>query len=134
MGVVTPGFRGRARSGNPRLPPGQYLAEDFPVLSAGPTPRVRTETWEFTVTTETGAASGRTSATTTTGIHGANSGIRATSLAGRPPGRVPRRDADGPHTRLRPARLAGAPGGAARRRPAHRGRRLPRAAQLLARR
>jgi DMSO/TMAO reductase YedYZ molybdopterin-dependent catalytic subunit len=54
MGVVTPGFRGRARSGNPRLPPGQYLAEDFPVLSAGPTPRVPTETWEFTVTTETG--------------------------------------------------------------------------------
>lgn len=54
MGVVTPGFRGRARSGNPRLPPGQYLAEDFPVLSAGPTPRVRTEAWEFTVTTETG--------------------------------------------------------------------------------
>ncbi|WP_410628473.1 sulfite oxidase-like oxidoreductase [Amycolatopsis sp. cmx-8-4] len=54
MGVVTPGFQGRARSGNPRLPPGQYLAEDFPVLSAGPTPRVRTEAWEFTVTTETG--------------------------------------------------------------------------------
>ncbi|WP_103335584.1 sulfite oxidase-like oxidoreductase [Amycolatopsis sp. CA-126428] len=54
MGVVTPGFQGRARSGNPRLPPGQYLAEDFPVLSAGPTPRVPTETWEFTVTTETG--------------------------------------------------------------------------------
>ncbi len=54
MGVVTPGFQGRARSGNPRLPPGQYLAEDFPVLSAGPTPRVRTDTWEFTVTTETG--------------------------------------------------------------------------------
>ena len=54
MGVVTPGFQGRARSGNPRLPPGQYLAEDFPVLSAGPTPRVRTETWEFAVTTEKG--------------------------------------------------------------------------------
>jgi DMSO/TMAO reductase YedYZ molybdopterin-dependent catalytic subunit len=54
MGVVTPGFQGRARSGDPRLPPGQYLAQDFPVLSAGPTPRVRTETWEFTVTTETG--------------------------------------------------------------------------------
>jgi DMSO/TMAO reductase YedYZ molybdopterin-dependent catalytic subunit len=54
MGVVTPGFSGRARGGDPRLPPGQYLAEDFPVLSAGPTPRVRTETWEFTVTTETG--------------------------------------------------------------------------------
>lgn len=54
MGVVTPGFQGRARGGDPRLPPGQYLAQDFPVLSAGPTPRVRTETWEFTVTTETG--------------------------------------------------------------------------------
>jgi DMSO/TMAO reductase YedYZ molybdopterin-dependent catalytic subunit len=51
MGVVTPGFQGRARSGNPRLPPGQYLAEDFPVLSAGPTPRVRTETWEFKLDT-----------------------------------------------------------------------------------
>lgn len=54
MGVVTPGFQGRARSGNPRVPPGQYLEEGFPVLSAGPTPRVRTETWEFTVTTESG--------------------------------------------------------------------------------
>jgi DMSO/TMAO reductase YedYZ molybdopterin-dependent catalytic subunit len=55
MGVVTPGFRGRARSGDPRLPPGQYLTEDFPVLSAGPTPRVRTDAWQFEVTMETGA-------------------------------------------------------------------------------
>ncbi|GHF25037.1 molybdopterin-binding protein [Amycolatopsis deserti] len=54
MGIVTPGFRGRARSADEKLPPGQYLVEDFPVLSAGPTPRVRTETWRFTVTTETG--------------------------------------------------------------------------------
>ena len=54
MGVVTPGFTGRARSGDPRLPPGQYLAPDFPVLSAGPTPRVRTDDWEFTVVTESG--------------------------------------------------------------------------------
>ena len=37
-----------------RLPPGQYLTEDFPVLSAGPTPRVTTDRWEFTVTTEVG--------------------------------------------------------------------------------
>ncbi|MEC3977359.1 sulfite oxidase-like oxidoreductase [Amycolatopsis sp. H20-H5] len=56
MSIVTPGFRGRAREGNPRVPPGQYLVEDFPVLSAGPTPRVRTDSWQFTVTTETGAA------------------------------------------------------------------------------
>ncbi|WP_116202277.1 sulfite oxidase-like oxidoreductase [Amycolatopsis circi] len=54
MGVVTPGFTGRARGANPRLPPGQYLAEDFPVLSAGPTPRVSTERWEFAVVTENG--------------------------------------------------------------------------------
>ncbi|WP_037367337.1 sulfite oxidase-like oxidoreductase [Amycolatopsis orientalis] len=54
MGVVTPGFTGRARGANPRLPPGQYLAEDFPVLSAGPTPRVSTERWEFAVVTERG--------------------------------------------------------------------------------
>ncbi|ATY10053.1 sulfite oxidase-like oxidoreductase [Amycolatopsis sp. AA4] len=54
MGVVTPGFTGRARGANPRLPPGQYLAEDFPVLSAGPTPRVSAERWEFAVVTERG--------------------------------------------------------------------------------
>ena len=35
------GFRGRPRSGTAaRLPPGQYETRDFPVLSAGPTPRV----------------------------------------------------------------------------------------------
>ncbi|MGI6871532.1 sulfite oxidase-like oxidoreductase [Amycolatopsis sp. 3B14] len=54
MGIVTPGFQGRARSADEKLPPGQYLVEDFPVLSAGPTPRVRLENWRFTVTTETG--------------------------------------------------------------------------------
>jgi DMSO/TMAO reductase YedYZ molybdopterin-dependent catalytic subunit len=37
------------------LPPGQYLTHDFPVLSAGPTPRVPVERWEFSITTETGA-------------------------------------------------------------------------------
>ncbi|MFI5609471.1 sulfite oxidase-like oxidoreductase [Amycolatopsis sp. NPDC051903] len=54
MGVITPGFTGRARGGDPRLPPGQYLTEDFPVLSAGPTPRVNLDKWEFSVTTEKG--------------------------------------------------------------------------------
>ncbi|WP_405058330.1 sulfite oxidase-like oxidoreductase [Kribbella sp. NBC_01505] len=53
MGIVSPGFTGRRRSGT-ELPPGQYLTHDFPVLSAGPTPQVRTEHWEFTVTTESG--------------------------------------------------------------------------------
>lgn len=37
-----------------RLPPGQYLTEDFPVLSAGPTPRVPWDRWEFTIATEAG--------------------------------------------------------------------------------
>jgi DMSO/TMAO reductase YedYZ molybdopterin-dependent catalytic subunit len=54
MGLVSRGFTGRRRSGGADLPPGQYLTEDFPVLSAGPTPRVPTEEWKFEVLTETG--------------------------------------------------------------------------------
>ncbi|HEY8371977.1 MAG TPA: sulfite oxidase-like oxidoreductase [Pseudonocardiaceae bacterium] len=53
MGIVSPGFHGKRRAGV-RLPPGQYLTEGFPVLSAGPTPRIPTENWEFVVTTEVG--------------------------------------------------------------------------------
>jgi DMSO/TMAO reductase YedYZ molybdopterin-dependent catalytic subunit len=53
MGIVSPGFAGRRRDGT-ELPPGQYLTEDFPVLSAGPTPHILPEHWEFTITTETG--------------------------------------------------------------------------------
>ncbi|MBQ0895682.1 sulfite oxidase-like oxidoreductase [Micromonospora sp. U56] len=52
---MSPGFQGRRRSIGPALPPGQYLTEDFPVLSAGPTPRVPLDTWEFVLATETGA-------------------------------------------------------------------------------
>jgi DMSO/TMAO reductase YedYZ molybdopterin-dependent catalytic subunit len=51
--VVSRGFSGRRRA-SADLPPGQYLTEDFPVLTAGPTQRVATDTWELTVTTETG--------------------------------------------------------------------------------
>jgi DMSO/TMAO reductase YedYZ molybdopterin-dependent catalytic subunit len=53
MGIITRGFSGRGRS-DVNLPPGQYLTEDFPVLSAGPTPRVNTDTWQFGITTEAG--------------------------------------------------------------------------------
>ncbi len=53
MGIVSPGFHGRRRPGE-KLPPGQYLVTDFPVLSAGPTPRVNTGSWELRITTETG--------------------------------------------------------------------------------
>lgn len=48
-------FVGRRRTGNDRLPPGQYETHDFPVLSAGPTPSVTLSTWEFFLVSETGA-------------------------------------------------------------------------------
>jgi DMSO/TMAO reductase YedYZ molybdopterin-dependent catalytic subunit len=32
-----------------RVPPGQYVTEDFPVLSAGPTPHTRLDAWSFSV-------------------------------------------------------------------------------------
>src|ERR671913_461669 len=56
MGFVSPGFRGRPRAEGVQLPPGQYLTEDFPVLSAGPTPRIPLDRWEFVITTEAGQA------------------------------------------------------------------------------
>jgi DMSO/TMAO reductase YedYZ molybdopterin-dependent catalytic subunit len=52
--ILSRGFRGRRRDSSQRLPPGQYLTNDFPVLSAGPTPRISLDDWEFTVTTEFG--------------------------------------------------------------------------------
>ena len=50
MNIFTRGFRGRRRDSSQKLPPGQYLTNDFPVLSAGPTPRIPLDAWEFTVT------------------------------------------------------------------------------------
>lgn len=49
--MATRGFFGRRPSADDaaRLPPGQYKTEDFPVLSAGPTPQVQTDTWTFTL-------------------------------------------------------------------------------------
>jgi len=49
--MATRGFFGRHREPDAadRLPPGQHLTHDFPVLSAGPTPRVKTDTWRFTL-------------------------------------------------------------------------------------
>ncbi|TCC26834.1 sulfite oxidase-like oxidoreductase [Kribbella speibonae] len=44
-------FHGRRRADvNPvRVPPGQYVTPEFPVLSAGPTPRMPLESWSFTI-------------------------------------------------------------------------------------
>lgn len=46
---VNRGFKGKRRSQGveDRLPPGQYATPDFPVLSAGPTPRIPLSTWKF---------------------------------------------------------------------------------------
>jgi len=53
MAIISRGFGGRRRESIPGLPPGQYLTHDFPVLSAGPTPRIPLDRWSFTITTET---------------------------------------------------------------------------------
>jgi len=58
MSVFTRGFQGRRRDDDGRLPPGQYLTHDFPVLSAGPTPHVPLDQWAFSVRTETGGEHG----------------------------------------------------------------------------
>ncbi len=49
---VSRGFQGKRRAGSEkanRLPPGQYLTDDFPVLSAGPTPRLPLDRWTFKI-------------------------------------------------------------------------------------
>src|SRR5881392_489966 len=58
MPSISRGFRGRRRPPEEaaRLPPGQYLTRDFPVLSAGPTPHTSTDTWDFTIGGEVGEA------------------------------------------------------------------------------
>ena len=54
MGIISRGFSGRRRENDANLPPGQYLTDDFPVLSAGPTPRVPLDEWQFTIISESG--------------------------------------------------------------------------------
>ena len=48
---VSRGFLGKRRGAEKkdRIPPGQYLTNDFPVLSAGPTPRTPLDKWTFTI-------------------------------------------------------------------------------------
>ena len=54
MSFITRGFAGAGRERDPRLPPGQSLVADWPVLSAGPTPDIDTADWSFSIRTETG--------------------------------------------------------------------------------
>jgi DMSO/TMAO reductase YedYZ molybdopterin-dependent catalytic subunit len=54
MSFVSRGFRGRKRDDvdSARVPPGQYVTPDFPVLSAGPTPHTSLEVWDFEIVGE----------------------------------------------------------------------------------
>ena len=50
MPPVARGFHRRRLEADPsRVPPGQYVVSDFPVLSAGPTPRTPLREWTFTI-------------------------------------------------------------------------------------
>ncbi len=48
--MLSRGFTGRKRSAPTKpVPPGQYVTDGFPVLSAGPTPRSPLDRWSFTI-------------------------------------------------------------------------------------
>ena len=51
MAPISRGFEGRRRSeaDSARVPPGQYVIDEFPVLSAGPTPHADLATWSFQI-------------------------------------------------------------------------------------
>ena len=54
------GFRGRNRDEDAepgRVPPGQYVTHDFPVLSAGPTPHTPLDEWTFSIVSAGGRKS-----------------------------------------------------------------------------
>ncbi len=58
MALISRGFRGRRpeAGSKDRLPPGQYETRDFPVLSAGPTPRTPLSQWMLTLRSTDGRA------------------------------------------------------------------------------
>jgi DMSO/TMAO reductase YedYZ molybdopterin-dependent catalytic subunit len=50
MSPISRGFRRRRQEApEGRVPPGQYVTGDFPVLSAGPTPRTALTEWSFSI-------------------------------------------------------------------------------------
>jgi DMSO/TMAO reductase YedYZ molybdopterin-dependent catalytic subunit len=60
MAIVNRGFKRRhQQAGAGLIPPGQYVVDDFPVLTAGPTQFTPLEQWDFTIVVETGATPGR---------------------------------------------------------------------------
>src|SRR5687767_9345942 len=58
MNFISRGFRGRRREPDAdpsRVPPGQYVTDGFPVLSAGPTPHTPLDQWTFSIVDDGGA-------------------------------------------------------------------------------
>jgi DMSO/TMAO reductase YedYZ molybdopterin-dependent catalytic subunit len=51
VSFISRGFQGRRRAVDEsgRVPPGQYVTDDFPVLTAGPTPHTPLDEWTFSV-------------------------------------------------------------------------------------
>lgn len=56
MSLISRGFhRRREVEASPdRVPPGQYVTSDFPVLSAGPTPPISLDEWSLRISIENG--------------------------------------------------------------------------------
>jgi len=54
MAFISRGFKGKRRdvADSSRVPPGQHVVRDFPVLSAGPTPRLPLADWSFSIVGE----------------------------------------------------------------------------------
>jgi DMSO/TMAO reductase YedYZ molybdopterin-dependent catalytic subunit len=54
MAFISRGFKGKRRdvADSSRVPPGQHVVPDFPVLSAGPTPKVPLAEWTFSIVGE----------------------------------------------------------------------------------
>jgi DMSO/TMAO reductase YedYZ molybdopterin-dependent catalytic subunit len=51
MAPISRGFEGRRQpeADSARVPPGQYIIDEFPVLSAGPTPHTDLASWSFQI-------------------------------------------------------------------------------------
>jgi DMSO/TMAO reductase YedYZ molybdopterin-dependent catalytic subunit len=54
MAFISRGFKGKRRDAesSARVPPGQHVVHDFPVLSAGPTPKVPLAEWSLSIVGE----------------------------------------------------------------------------------
>jgi DMSO/TMAO reductase YedYZ molybdopterin-dependent catalytic subunit len=54
VSIINTGFGGHRHEPDSRIPPGQYETDEFPVLSAGPTPDIDTDDWNFTIRSQSG--------------------------------------------------------------------------------